>query len=67
MKVFIVIGNTESGDRVGPMAFEVKPTPKQLERILREDYPQEFEDGPGPGFAESYIHLDRIYGLKVRK
>lgn len=56
MKVYVMSFKTESGDDLGSWIFNKKPTDKQLEKILREDYPGEWDDD-GPGIFGSYIHV----------
>jgi len=45
-KVWVLTGQTESGDSVGPYVFDYKPTNVELVSLLKEDMPQEFEGDP---------------------
>ncbi len=60
--VWCVLGHSESGDDYGPWLFNKKPTPEQLEALLKEECAGEFEeeeDGTyeGPGDFGGYVHL----------
>jgi hypothetical protein len=70
MKIWSVTGHSESGDDYGPWLFNKKPTDEQLEAILKEDCPGEFEeeeDGTydGPGSFGSYVHLSNPVEIEV--
>ncbi len=56
IKCYILEASSESCDHFGPWAFDKKPTLKQIETFLRENAPEEWEDGPGPGFEGSYLY-----------
>jgi hypothetical protein len=44
MQVWVTTGRTESGDSIGPYVWAFKPTDEQVERRLREDYPEEYSE-----------------------
>lgn len=62
-KVWIVTGESESGDKYGPYVFAKKPTQKQLKQFCEADN----ADGEwtGPGNFGSYIYLS-VKEHKVR-
>lgn len=43
MKVWVFTGTTESGDDVGPYIFDYYPSTAELQAILMQDWPSEFE------------------------
>ncbi|RUW57127.1 hypothetical protein [Mesorhizobium sp. M8A.F.Ca.ET.021.01.1.1] len=49
-QVWVTTGCTESGDAIGPYVWAFKPTDEQVERRLRTDYPEEYEE---VGFVNS--------------
>lgn len=55
MNVWVVTGNSESGDRYGPFVLSKKPNDKKLKEICKQcDWP---DDTEGPGDFGSYTHL----------
>lgn len=47
--VWVAYGTTESGDDWGPYVwFKYEPTREEIEKVLREDWPGEFEDEEEP-------------------
>ena len=56
MKVWVVIGSSESGDRYGPFVLSKKPTEKKLREICKEhcDWSED-EDGPGDFGSHTYL------------
>lgn len=63
MTVWCVTGHSESGDDYGPWLFNKKPTQKQLKKLLKEDCPGEWDDGPG-AFG-SYVHLSKPFEVSI--
>ncbi len=59
-----ITGHSESGDDYGPWLFNKKPTDEQMEAILREDCPGEWDD-EGPGAFGSYVHLSKPYEVLI--
>ena len=56
INVWVVTGNTESGDDFGPEVFTKKPSAAVLKKLVFEfDGDEEIADGPG--YAGSYVHL----------
>lgn len=55
--IFVVTGETESGDKYGPFVFVKKPTDKQLKAFWRKYCPEEFDlsSGEGGGTWGSYL------------
>jgi hypothetical protein len=45
MKVWVVLGMTESGDSIGPAVFDYPITKDELHTEARKTMPQEYEDG----------------------
>ena len=43
MKVYVVLGRTESGDEVGPYVFHQRPSEEQLTKVIRADHKCEFD------------------------
>jgi len=56
MNIYIVTGNSESGDHYGPMAFYKKPTKKTLSTIAH-DWDGD-EDKQGLGFDGSNVYIE---------
>lgn len=44
MKVWVVTGRSESGDDYGPWVYSSKPSEKFLKQMLKENFPDEFDD-----------------------
>lgn len=62
--IWVFTGATESGDEVGPYAFDYEPTKKELQGILMADWSSEFDmprsDWIDPHFGYISSHsLDR--------
>lgn len=58
-RCYVIIVKSESGDHYGPYLFAKKPDDDALEKFLRCKCPGEWEDGEGPGFRDSYLHVQR--------
>ncbi|MGV1762822.1 hypothetical protein [Rhizobium rhizogenes] len=43
MKVWVLVGRTESGDNVGPYVWDRQPSDTEIVEVLRADWPEEFE------------------------
>lgn len=43
MRVFVVIGRTESGDDVGPYVWDFKPSNKLIHATISQDWLDEYE------------------------
>lgn len=54
--IWVVSGNSESGDETGPFAFKHKPTDDELKKIIT-DTGEKLDDG-GDGNYDSYVDLD---------
>ena len=54
--IWIVTGNSESGDDYGPKKYNHKPTKKDLREFIKTETPEEL-DCDGPGDFGSYVHL----------
>lgn len=62
MKVWVVVGKSESGDDFGPYVFSKKPTAKQIKKLcLDADSDEELD---GPGYAGSYVYPE-VYSCVV--
>ena len=44
MQIWVTTGTTESGDAIGPYVWAFEPTRDEVERRLRADYPEEYEE-----------------------
>lgn len=55
-KVWVVVGNSESGDDFGPVVFKDKPTDEKLKELCFNWDGDEKECGPG--MYGSYVYLD---------
>lgn len=51
MKVWVLVGRTESGDAVGPYVFKDEPDQDAIDEILSSDFPDDFEIG----YIEYYV------------
>lgn len=47
MKVWVVTGRTESGDAVGPYVWGYNPSKEEIENLLKEYWPDEYEECNG--------------------
>lgn len=45
MKIWILTGDIESGDVVGPFIWKNKPTKEEVEEELKRCFPDDFEAG----------------------
>lgn len=63
MKIWIVTGNTESGDEIVPLAFSYKPVVDEVIKILKEVFPHEYEENGGEiKFSIDEVELkSRVY------
>jgi hypothetical protein len=43
MRVWVLVGRTESGDDVGPYVWANEPSHFEILDVLRQDWPDEFE------------------------
>jgi hypothetical protein len=64
MKIYEVRVKSESGDDYGSFLFDGKPNDDQLEKVLRENCPGEWDgaedpDEHGPGFRGSYLWITK--------
>lgn len=55
MKIWVVICESESGDRGGKV-FEEEPTKEQLKRLAHDFDGEDYDDGPG--YNGSYTHIE---------
>jgi hypothetical protein len=58
MKVYVLSVNSESGDTMPPTVFRKKLSEEDLEKFLREQYPDEFVGDDGPGEFGSYLYTE---------
>ena len=58
MKVYVVVGRTESGDEVGPYVFAFKPDTEELTKVIRADHECEFEGWETDELDEAIPILD---------
>lgn len=65
MKVWVVTGQSESGDPYGPWVFMKKPTQAKLKKLVREQG-DDGADDDGPGDFGSWIHLNQPELAEVR-
>jgi hypothetical protein len=63
--VWVAFGGTESGDDVGPYVFDHEPTKAELQALLMEHWPSEFEmdeeDWIDPDFGDIHISVEEAY------
>lgn len=55
MKVWVVTGDSESGDDYGPFVFSKKPSKEKLRKLCEEHC--DWGEGDGPGNFGSYTYL----------
>ena len=46
ISIWVFTGRTESGDDVGPYLFDFEPTTEELQELLMDELPGEFEGEP---------------------
>lgn len=56
-KVYVVTGDSESGDHYGPVVFSKNPSKKVLSKLAN-GWDGADDLGPGPGYGGSYVHLN---------
>ncbi len=49
--------NSESGDKYKTLYFKQKLNDKDLEIYLKNSFPDEWEDCPGPGIFGSFLYI----------
>lgn len=63
--VHVLTVDTDSGDHYGPFVFQTRPTKGQVKAFCKKMFPQEFQDGPGPGRWGSYL-FTKLFRREVR-
>ena len=58
MKVYVIVGRTESGDEVGPYVFHEQLPKEELTKIVRADHEAEFEGWETDDLDEAIPILD---------
>lgn len=73
-EVWVVTGQTESGDDIGPFVFDTKPTESELRELAEwfheDDCPNSDDKGTcecGPGDFGSYSHFEVNKVTKKKK
>jgi hypothetical protein len=56
VKIWIVTGNTESGDEIVPLAFNYGPTREEVTKVLKEKFSEEFDEFG----AQIYFSIDEV-------
>lgn len=42
-RYYILLGQTESGDRIGPYLFSLRPTELDVDKILKRDWYEDYD------------------------
>lgn len=64
-KVWIMTGQSESGDEYGPKIFKTEPRTRDKVLFILNNTPEDFyedEDEQGPGFLGTYVHIEVTEG-----
>ena len=62
MKIWTVIGRTESGDGVGPYVFDTEPSTEEIETILKKDWSEEIGEN-----GDLYVNYFLVPGELIQK